>query len=170
VRQFWTSGPSTRHHTNTLIRQEQCCFDICQAMKGTHIEMSQTPLTHRKKTQAHTLLTCSCCLCKNIFYICGFFFISYLSQTPSTVPLPYSSQHLISQPHEPVTWSSSENKRFEPQNIFNKLKRLPVWEAESYLNKNTVSTSQQTGCAPITNSNWSMPVFIRRIIWNPQKQ
>lgn len=81
----------------------------CEATKGTHIEMSWTPLTYSKRVRTYTLLNCSCFLCKIFSPYVNFSFILHLSHTPSIVLLPFSSEHLAPQ-HEPRTRLSSDNE------------------------------------------------------------
>ena len=84
MRQFWTSGPSTWHHTNSgrgYVQQHMAgdgTVLTCQAMKGYHIETSRTPLTP---------LNCGCFLCKIFFSICKFFF--YFTPFTHTHPALY---------------------------------------------------------------------------------
>lgn len=160
MRQFWTSGPSIWHHTNsgrgsTTHDRRRCCFDMCQATKGTHVEMSWTPLTYSKRVRTYTLLNCSCLLCKIFFPYVNFSFISYLSHTSSTVLLPYSSQHLAPQPHACTTRSSSDNETVTATEIFfNKLGTLTLYKEE----RSSFYLTVDRLCAPhevqLVNAGW----------------
>jgi len=85
---------------------------MCTGMKGTHIETSQTPLTYSKRVGVHIHHRTAVVFFVRFFPpICTFFFyFTPFTRTPSTVLLPYPSQHLVPQPHEPRTQSSSDNE------------------------------------------------------------
>jgi hypothetical protein len=63
-------------------------------------EISETPLNHRKKTQAYTPLRNSVVFFVKILFIYVFLLFHTFHRHPTPVLLPFSFLHLISQPNE----------------------------------------------------------------------